>query len=176
MPLHIHSEETVKAFFAHSETLDHLVLRPLSHIHSNWELWWDDEKACYESEDDSFSDQLNLLIAEVARARPPRRYHDNEDRLAMYVAKHLKWNIRKEGPRWVGADYAAIIEHGSYYDMDERELVLAVAGRVQAAFEHRQTHIDLMDKSHAKMLGAVMTVICYRRADNFCPGKVGAQK
>ena len=51
-----------KTFFCNSDLLDCLVLRPLSHIKSNWELTWDGNKQKYENEKDSYAQLLNQLI------------------------------------------------------------------------------------------------------------------
>ena len=157
----------MKSFFADSgaDYLDREVLRPLSHIHANWELTWDEESQKYCEEEDSFAHKLNELIEELENATPPAKYHDNEDRLAEYVRKHLNWNIKKVGKRWIGEDYAAIIEHGGFHDIDEKELVMAAAGRVHAAIRFGQQHYDEMEKSHRRMLAAVMSVILYHRLE-----------
>ena len=160
--------QPIKSFFADSAcySLDREVLRPLSHIHANWELTWDHAQQRYLEEDDSYAKLLNELIDELASVTPPARYHDNEDRLAEYVLEHLKWPIRKDGSRWVGADYESIIEQGGFHDLDERNLVLAAAGRIQAAITRGQDHYDRMEQSHRRMLGAVLSVILYHRTDS----------
>ncbi|MDR3529030.1 MAG: hypothetical protein P4L90_00535 [Rhodopila sp.] len=158
--------DAVRAFFARSDLLDHYVLRPLSHIHANWELSWDLEAERYEHEHDSFAQKLNLLIESLALTRPPSQYHDGEDSLAQYVVARLNWNIRKNGHRWVGADYDAILEQGGHGDIDQKELTLAAAGRIHAALARGQMHFDDMEKSHAGMLGAVLAIILYHRADD----------
>ena len=128
-------------------------------------MGWDQRTERYHHERDSFAEKLNLLIDSLAHTRPPSRYHDSEDRLAQYVVEQLKWNIRKEGSRWVGADYAAIIEQGGHEDIDQEELSLAAAGRIHAALGRDQMHFDQMEESHAQMLAAVLTIILYYRAD-----------
>lgn len=157
--------DVVWAFFAWSDTLDHRVLRRLSHIHPNWEITWDRQAGRYEHEPDSFAEKLNLLIDELAQTQPPPRYHDSEDSLAQYAAAHLNWNIRKRGNRWVGAEYGAILEQGGYGDIDQQELILAAAGRIQAALARGQMHLDQMEKSHAHMLCEVLAIILYHRTD-----------
>ncbi len=158
--------EVVWAFFAWSDTLDRRVLRRLSHIHPNWEISWDRETGRYKHEPDSFAEKLNLLIDDLAHTRPPPRYHDSEDGLAQYGAAKLNWNIRKQGNRWVGAEYGFILEQGGYGDVDQQELILAAAGRIQAALVRGQMHIDQMEQSHAHMLCEVMAIILYHRADD----------
>ncbi len=155
----------VRSFFAQSDDFDHFVLRPLTHIRGaeNWELSWDAEGQAYVAEDNRLAQLLNELIEELEQSSPPARYHDNEDRLAEFVIKSLKWPIRKIDGRWVGADYAVILEHGGYDDSDQRDLVLAAAGRIRAAFEANQHHFDDMEESHRRMLAAVISVILYHR-------------
>jgi hypothetical protein len=145
--------------------LDREVLRPLSHIHANWELTWDDATQQYREEENSYARKLNELIEELENATPPAKYHDSEDRLAEYVLKHLNWKIKKAGNRWIGADYAAIIEQGGFHDIDEKELVLAAAGRIHSAIGFGQSHYDDMEESHRRMLAAVMSVILYHRTE-----------
>jgi hypothetical protein len=153
----------VNTFLADSNFLDEDVLRPLSHILPNWELTWDEASQKYFEEKDSYAAVLNGLISELDSVTPPMRYHDNEDRLAEYVIKHLKWPIRKEGERWVGVNYDAIVEQGGFHDVDERDLVLAAAGRIRAATERGQQHFDDMQESHRRMLAAVLSIILYHR-------------
>lgn len=153
------------AFFADCDGLDRLVLRPLSHIRMNWETTWDQEAQCYAAEDDSFAAHLNELIADIARASPPARYHDHEDRLAENVVANLKWPIVKKGGRWVGADYDSILQNGAPADLDQNDLILAASGRVTAALARGQIHFDGMEKSHRHMLAAVMSIIIYWRSD-----------
>src|SRR5574341_434094 len=123
----------MRSFFVHSDLIDYEVLRPLSHISANWELTWDASTKNYREEEDSYAKLLNQLIEEIESTTPPVKYHDNEDRLAEYTKKHLNWNIRKEGSCWVGEDYNAIIEQGGFHDLNEKELILAAAGRIYAA-------------------------------------------
>ena len=143
--------------------MDYEILRPLSHIRPNWELTWDAEKQQYHEEEKSYAKQLNMLIEELHNTSPPSRYHDNEDRLAEYVLDKLRWPIRKERGRWVGADYYSIIEQGGFGDLDEKDLVLAAAGRIKAACIRGQEHYDQMEESHRRMLAAVLSVILYHR-------------
>ena len=164
--MHIFPPNAVRSFFAWSDLLDHGVLRPLSHIHGNWELTWDHESRRYEHEHDSFAEKLNLLIKTLADTQPPSRYYDSEDRLAQYVVEKLKWKIRKQGNRWIGADYESILEQGGFDDIDQAELTLAAAGRIHAALARGQMRFDQMEESHARMLGAVLTIILYHRADD----------
>ena len=110
-------------------------------------------------------------LVEARHASPPARYHDNENRLAEYVRKNLKWPIRKEGKRWVGADYSSIIEQGGFDDFDQQDLVLAAAGRIRAAIDHGQQHFDDMEESHRRILGAVISIILYHRTPPDDPHK-----
>jgi hypothetical protein len=154
------------SFFQRSELFDHQVVRPLSHVLPNWELTWDDSTNRYEEEEDSYAKRLNELVDEFGQTVPPKKYHDNEDRLAEFTKKHLKWNIRKEGGRWVGEDYATILEQGGFNDVDQHELVLAAVGRIHAAKSRGQIYFDDMEQSHREMLAAVITIILYHRTDS----------
>ena len=156
-------QQRVRRFFSNSGDLDVDVLRPLAHIRANWELIWDAENCGYAAEEDSFAELLNALVDDLATSSPPRRYHDNEDRLAEYVVSHLNWPIRKAGLRWVGADYGVILQHGGFHDIDESDLVLAAAGRIRAALDRGQLHFDDMEESHRRMLATVLAVVLYHR-------------
>ena len=161
-----HAQDQIIAFFAWSDcVLDHLVLRPLSHITTNWELTWNPNSQSYEPEEDSFASILNETINDISKAKAPDRYHDSEDRLAEYVIEHLGWPIRKEGGRWVGADYEAILEQGGFHDVDQIDLIRAAAGRVHAALDRSQRHFDEMEESHRRMLAAVLTIIVFHRGN-----------
>jgi len=153
----------MNGFFGDSGLLDHMVLRPLAHVRGGWELSWDGKSNSYEEEPDSFAGLLNGLIAEVAAIDPPTRYHDSEDRLAEYVQKNLNWGVYKVGTRWMGADYDAILEQGSFGDIDQGELLLAAAGRIRAAQDRGQLRFDDMEASHQRMLAAVLSIVLWQR-------------
>ena len=152
-----------RTFFRNSHLLDYMVLRPLAHICGGWDLTWNPESDAYNEEEDTFAGLLNGLIAVLASAQVPTRYHDSEDRLAEYVQANLNWRIRKEGARWVGEDYDAILQQGSFGDADQVELLLAAAGRIQAALIRGQLHFDDMEESHQRMLAAVLSIILWQR-------------
>jgi len=154
-------EEAVREFFRWSDCLDYYVLRPLSHIRPNWEVWWDHERQKYVPASDSFAADLNEVIEQIAKANPPEKYHDHEDRLAEFVRDRLRWKIRKEKGRWIGADYASILEQGGFDDEELRDSFLAASGRVHAAIIRGQRHFDYMEESHQKMLAAVLANIIY---------------
>lgn len=153
------------SFFQQCEYLGHLVTRPLSHIRPNWELIWDHEKKEYLIEEDSYSNLLNILIKELSTVDPPPKYHDHEDRLAEHVNSDLGWNVNKINGRWVDEDYEAILEQGSFNDIQQKNLVLAAAGRIRAAIIRGQTHFDEMEQSHQKILAGVLAIILYHRTD-----------
>lgn len=157
----LHPPELVQAFFAGSDYLDYMVLRPLSHITMSWEAAWGVDR--YEPEADSFAGDLNEIIDQIAGSPRPDRYHDNEDRLAERVVTELKWPIQKKGGRWYGADYQSILEQGAFRDIGQRELAIAANGRVQMALDYEQTHFDEMDDAHMTMLSALMTIMIYHR-------------
>lgn len=159
----VHDPETVRAFFAWSDSLDHDVLRPLSHITSAWEMWWNREAGCYEPEPGTFAADLNAIIDQIATTSRPDRYHDHEDTLAESVIRDLKWPIQKKGSRWIGADYEAILEQGAFSDFAQQDLASSAAGRVHAALDRGQLDFDRMDESHAHMLAAIMTIMIYHR-------------
>ncbi|MGV0025093.1 hypothetical protein ACFE35_08830 [Phormidesmis priestleyi ANT.L61.2] len=154
----------MNSFFSDSQWIDCEVLRPLSHIHMNWELQWDTKNQSYIVEEDSFAETLNTVIKELEQVNPPARYHDNEDRLAEFVRDRLRWSIYQIGGRWVGADYASILEQGGFDDIDETNLLLAIAGRIKAAQVRKQHRFDEMEESHQRMLATVLSVVLYRRS------------
>lgn len=63
----------------------------------------------------------------------------------------------------MGHDYASILEQGAFDDVDERNLLLAVSGRVKAALDRGQMHFDDMEESHRKMLADVLAIILFHR-------------
>jgi len=81
------------------------------------------------------------------------------------VIAKLKWPIVKVKGRWIGADYASILEQGGFGDIDQQDLVAAVAGRIHAAIRFGQHHFDDMERSHRDMLAAVLTIIFYHRTE-----------
>lgn len=151
-------------FFANSNLLDRMVLRPLSHIYGNWELTWDYQNQSYQPEDNSFAEMLNTLVDELQQSTPPAHYHNNEDVLAEYVREHLNWQVQKVGNRWIGADYDSLLEQGGFHDLNEANLILAASGRIHAAQARNQNHFDDMEESHQRMLAAVLSVILYHRS------------
>lgn len=153
----------MQTFFANSTLLPYLVLRPLSHIRSNWDAMWNPAADEYLEESDSCAAILNGVVGELKKITPPLRYHDNEDRLAEYVRDKLNWQIHKVGLRWVGEDYQLILQQGSFDDVDQKELLLALSGRIKAAVDRGQLHFDDMEDSHQKMLAAVLSVIIWQR-------------
>ncbi len=159
----VRSADDVRDFFAWSEWLDRAVLRPLSHIASNWEVRWSHSERRYVPEPHSFADDLNAVIDLIAVCPPPSRYHDHEDVIAERVVQDLKWPIQKKGGRWVGEDYAAILEQGAFRDLDQRDLIAAASGRVRAALAYGQEQFDEMEDGHFSMLAALMTIIIYHR-------------
>jgi len=151
--------------------MEHEVLRPLSHIRGNWDLYIDSESRRYIEEEDSFATLFNALIDELAVTQPPLRYHDNEDRLGEYVQRHLNWKIKKSGSTWVNqdgsrlhsSDYLALLEQGAFDYQGIHNLVLAASGRVHAAIQRGQMHFDDMERSHQIILAGVLGAILYHR-------------
>ncbi|MFO1865890.1 hypothetical protein QOT58_04315 [Pseudomonas aeruginosa] len=154
----------IKEFFAQSDMLDYAVLRPLSHLNLCWELIWDGED--YVDEEGTFSGLLIRLIDRLTTVTPPVRYHDNEDILAESVIATLGWKIEKVGNRWMGADYAAILEQGSIGNsVNQAELLLATAGRIVTAIKHGQHRFDDMEEGHQTILAAALSILIFCEAD-----------
>jgi hypothetical protein len=154
-------------FFSNSDLLDYMVLRPLSHIMPNWELRRGDGDGLFLEEEDSFAGLFNQLIDELEKVTPPLRYHDHEDRLAEFVKERFKKDLKKIGMRWEGEDYRIILQDGGFGDADQKDMVLAVAGRIKAAIDRKQLQFDDMEKSHRYMLAVILTLILYHRADEY---------
>jgi len=104
------------------------------------------------------------LIEELSSLEPPLRYHDNEDRLAERTNHLLGWDIKKVGKRWICEDYPVVLQQGSFNGTNQRDLMLAVAGRVMAAMKYGQMHFDEMERTHQKMLADVLAIVLYHRA------------
>lgn len=158
-----HTPEAVRRFFASSDALDYVVLRPLSHITLNWEACWDRETGRYQPEHDSFADDLNAVIDQIVETPRPPRYHDAEDSLAENVLRTLNWPIQKKGERWVGADYLGILEQGAFSDVGQEALADAASGRVRAALDRGQAHFDQMEDRHKHVLANLITIMIYHR-------------
>tara|TARA_R110001599_G_scaffold239169_1_gene438764 strand:+ start:1001 stop:1486 length:486 start_codon:yes stop_codon:yes gene_type:complete len=159
-------DERIKEFFIWSDLFDYMVTRQLSHIRSNWELIWDHAAHEYEEEEDSYAELINSLVIELSELDPPLSYHDNEDRLAEYCKTSLNWDIKKVGNRWVGSDYASILEQGAFREVDASNLCMAACGRVKAALDRNQLHFDDMEEFHRKMLADVVAIILFHRGNN----------
>lgn len=158
-----HTPDEIRNFFAWSDWLDHMALRPLSHIAPNWEVRWDHGESRYRPENGSFAEDLNQVIEQIAACPRPAKYHESEDLLAQRVIRELKWPIQKKGSRWVGGDYPTILEQGAFNDLSQQQLVTAACGRVHAALDHGQTHFDRMEDGHLYMLAALISIIIYHR-------------
>lgn len=163
----IHSADAVRGFFARSDALDYLCLRPLDHIASSWEVVWDRDGLRCVSEEDSFAADLNLFIDEIAGAVRPTRYHEDEDALIEAYLGATKWPQQKKGNRWIVADYASLLEQAASADLHEARLVSAATGRVHAALDFGQMHFDNMEEGHRRILAQVVTIILYQR---YCVG------
>lgn len=163
----LHPPEKLRDFFAHSDCLDRMSLRPLSHIAPNWETEWDSEHRRYSPERRSFAEDLNAVIELLALRPRPSNYHDHEDTLAENVVREHNWPIQKKAGRWVGADYQLILEQGAFRDLRQEDLISAGAGRVHAALDHGQRHFDSMEEGHLNMLAALISIIIYHR---YCAG------
>jgi hypothetical protein len=140
-----------------------MVLRPLSHIAPNWEIRWAHGEGRYRPEPGSFAEDLNQVIELVALCPRPLKYHDSEDSIAERVVTELKWPIQKRNGRWIGADYATILEQGAFSDVNQQQLVTAACGRVHAALDYGQSHFDEMEDAHVHMLSALLSIIIYHR-------------
>ncbi len=133
---------------------------PLSYIKSDYELEWIDGKLV--ESDTSFALYLNQLFDELENVVAPKNYHKYEDRIAKYCASEED-SIYKKGKFWVGDDYGWILESGSYHDINEENLILAIAGRVKAALNRKQKTFDEMEERHRLMLSELLRCFIYHR-------------
>ena len=76
--------------------LRELVLEPLEHIRSNWDLYWDDSELKYIEEENSSAKELNELILEISSVEPPGNYHRHEDKVANNFSQNSWANIEKK--------------------------------------------------------------------------------
>ncbi|HDM8204515.1 TPA: hypothetical protein P0E29_005054 [Vibrio harveyi] len=153
----------IKSFFDDSESVRDLVLQPLEHIRSNWDLYWDDSELRYVEEEHSFGSELNKLILEIAATLAPEDYHQHEDKVAQFYQESSDIHIQKNGRFWAGEDYRSILEQGGFNDFEQKDLVLSAAGRVKAALDRSQYHIDNMEKGHQVVLCMILSNILYHR-------------
>ncbi|WMO17196.1 hypothetical protein [Vibrio alginolyticus] len=149
-------------FFQNSDYFERLVTKPLYYIKPEYELDWVGDKLT-ESED-SFACYLNQLFDELDAVVAPKNYHKFEDIIAKYSALEDS-TIRKQGKLWIGQDYGWILENGSYNDIDEQNLVLAIAGRIRAAKRFKQYNFDDMEKGHRDMLSELLQCFIYHRSN-----------
>jgi hypothetical protein len=159
----IYTPEQIRGFFAKSDLLDRMTLRPLSHITLNWEATWDPEKHQYTPEENSFVADLNTVIDLLATYERSSHYHEHEDTLAEHTLRELRWPIQKKGGRWIGADYQAILEQGAFSEFGQEKLIAAATGRVHAAMDFGQLHFDDMEEGHLNMLAGLITIIIFHR-------------
>lgn len=152
-----------KLFFSNSEELEIYVTKQLAHIAPHWELTWNDDSDKYQEEDGSFAYELNKLIDELDKIKIQESYHENEDIVAGYVNTFLNWKIIKDGKKWIGADYNAILEQGGFHDLNQENLMLAVVGRIRTSYQFGQIGFDDMEDGHKKMLGDIIAIILYHR-------------
>jgi len=165
---------TIKKFFEPSDLIEHEVLRPLSHIRANWDPYVCRNTGRYMDEEDSFAWLFNHLIDDLAKTKPPAKYHQSEDQLAEYVKAKLHWDIRKQGNTWVNSDgtklhqsnYLSLLEQGGFKLNGDTYLVEAAVGRINAAISRKQYHFDDMEPSHQVILAGVLSIILYHRMDN----------
>lgn len=149
----------VKNFFAQSEYLDQMVLRPLSHLDLEWELIQGNDG--YLLEEGNLSAHLINLIDVLASTVPPKKYHDNEDRLAEYLVS-MGSKIQKKGQYWIGDDYGFVLQQASLaHQLNNEELIFSAAGRVVAAIKHKQYKFDEMEEGHQAMLAAILTILVF---------------
>lgn len=164
----------IKKFFDPSDLIEHEVLRPLSHIRANWDPYICHNTGRYIDEEDSFAWLFNHLIDDLAKTKPPAKYHNSEDQLAEYVKANLNWKIRKQDNMWVNSDgtrlhrssYLSLLEQGGFKRNGDADLVEAAAGRINAAISRKQNHFDDMEPSHQVILAGVLSIILYHRADH----------
>ena len=147
-------------FFSNSEDVLDYVLKPLGHIRGNWDVIWDYDNDRYLEEEDSFGAEINTLITEISKVSPPKNYHKHEDKVAFFQSK--TWDfIQKNGRFWEGAEYSSILEQGSFYDHEA--LVLSASGRIKAAIDRGQAHLDEMEEGHKRILCSILSIILYQR-------------
>ena len=168
------NEQAVISFFSHSELLAHEVLRPISHVRENWELF-PGKTEPYEVEQDSFSSELNTLIKEISVTTPPKNYHKFENNVASYMTairdgeyelKNGIWWDHNSGKKLNIETLEFVLEQGSSGWVAAPELVSAAAGRVKAALHYGQQHYDAMEPGHRKMLAILLTIILFRHSDH----------
>ena len=149
-------------FFTNSEDVLDYVLKPLAHIRGTWDVIWDYDNEKYLEEEDSFGAEINTLIDEISITSPPKNYHKHEDKVAFFQSE--TWDfIKKNGHFWEGAEYSSILEQGSFKDHGQEALVLSAAGRIKAAIDRGQEHIDEMEEGHKKILCVILSIILYQR-------------
>lgn len=160
------TEEELITFVKKNELFDYMVTRPLDHILPNWELLWDDNANRFRVEEDSFARKVNEMLEELLSIPTPDNYHANEDVLAEYVKEHLNWDIAKVHGRWISCDYRVVINQGSFGDEEQKNMLAAAKGRIEAAIRKGQTKFDDMEYGHQRILAMVLASILYQRSND----------
>ena len=74
-----------------------------------------------------------------------------------------RWDSAHDGSVLCPDDYIALLEQGSFDDVEQKNLVLAAAGRIHAAMHLNQLHFDDLEQSHQYLLAGVLAAILYHR-------------
>jgi len=153
-----------KKFFSGSCDIQSLVLQPLSHIYTCWDISWDINEGKFEEKTRSLGSYLNNLIEHIDSIQAPENYHEYEDQVAEFLtAKDNGWGIKKVGRLWVGAHYHSILEQGGFGDFNQEKLIMSVAGRIKAARSFGQVTFDEMEEGHKNILAFLLANILYHR-------------
>ena len=163
-----HEPDKVRRFYAWCDSLDRFVLRPLSHIAPNWEATWSHGLQQYVPEHDSFAQDLNEIIERIAICPRPSAYHSHEDAIIETSIRKSGWPVQKKGNRWITTDYRSLLQSGSFYDLEQLNLIAAAAGRTQAAMDFDQMSYDNMEEGHQYILSAILSLIIYQRYSDGC--------
>lgn len=168
--------ESILGFFYRSDRLDYTTLRPLSHVRSNWELVGSESgDPLFEEEEDSYAENLNVLIDEIAAASPSYDYHKLENQIAAdytdaingrYFLKGTLWHDKQTGQPIQKDDVGHMMEQASSGSDDVPGLVLAAAGRIATAMSYSVGNFDDLDRGHMEMLAIDLMTILFRRSDN----------
>ncbi|MFN7310785.1 MAG: hypothetical protein ACK5T0_05370 [Vampirovibrionales bacterium] len=171
-----YSSQKVLNFFANSDFLDRVVLRPIDHLGYDWELTWDSDKQEYKPEQNSLAEHLNILIRDIASATPEKYYHTLENKWIELFSDVKQGAYKLNSNRlWVDSltdepvpkdMLGHMLEQATCCYEDIPDLITAVAGRVQTSMGRgKKTHFDQLDNGHMQMIGIIMTVILFRRSD-----------
>ncbi|CAG9001425.1 MAG: hypothetical protein CENE_03445 [Candidatus Celerinatantimonas neptuna] len=144
-------------FFANSQQLDILVLKPLNKIQPNWLLNWDDENRIYVQTPDCFACKINYLIDCIQAAPYSINYTDQQQQLMSHL-------ISLPLPKTVfelNQCYILLLKNGFYIDKWGQDLISLLSTLVNRLQHIGFLHFDHLDDRMQKKTSLLMSLILF---------------